>query len=46
MPPATNDLGLQQGIADEDERGHLIALALAFQEAGDQALAYEGELKR
>ncbi|NET57084.1 MAG: hypothetical protein F6K47_13235 [Symploca sp. SIO2E6] len=36
MPPPA-------GIADDDERQKLIELAKAFAEAGDEALAYEGE---
>jgi len=36
MPPPV-------GIADDEERQNLLELAKAFAEAGDQALAYEGE---
>jgi hypothetical protein len=43
MPPATNDLGLQLGIADDTDRQELIGLAQEFKAAGDAALAYEGE---
>jgi hypothetical protein len=45
MPPAANDVGLPGGIASNDDRQELIALAQAFKVAGDAALAYEGELK-
>jgi hypothetical protein len=45
MPPANNTLGLPAGIADEDARQELLALAHEFKDAGDAALAYEGELK-
>jgi hypothetical protein len=45
MPPAANDLGLAQGIADDGDRQQLITLAREFKAAGDAALAFEGELK-
>lgn len=45
MPPAQNDLGLPGGIADEETRQELLALAREFKNAGDAALAFEGELK-
>jgi hypothetical protein len=45
MPP-TNTLGLPVGIQDDDERQELLALAREFKNAGDAALAYEGELKQ
>jgi hypothetical protein len=45
MPPANNTLGLPAGIADEGARQELLALAHEFKDAGDAALAYEGELK-
>jgi hypothetical protein len=43
MPPATNDLGLAQGIAADTDRQDLISLAQEFKAAGDAALAFEGE---
>ncbi|MDB4981237.1 MAG: hypothetical protein JWM82_1989 [Myxococcales bacterium] len=45
MPPANNTLGLPAGIASEADRTELLGLARAFKAAGDDALAYEGELK-
>jgi hypothetical protein len=44
MPPK-NDFGLPKGMADETERLELLNLAKAFEQIGDDALAYEGELK-
>lgn len=41
MPPATNDLGLAGGIANDGDRQELIGLANEFKAAGDAALAYE-----
>jgi hypothetical protein len=43
MPPVTNDLGLPGGIAADDDRQELIAMAKEFKAAGDAALAFEGE---
>ena len=43
MPPAANDLGLPEGIANEADRQELITLAQEFKAAGDAALAFEGE---
>ena len=45
MPPDVNGLGLPKGIQDEGDRQELLSLARAFKAAGDEALAYEGELK-
>lgn len=45
MPPANNDLGLPAGIPDEAERQELLVKAREFKKAGDDALAFEGELK-
>jgi hypothetical protein len=45
MPPVANTLGFAGGIKDPTERAELLALAREFKAAGDQALAYEGELK-
>jgi hypothetical protein len=45
MPPKDNALGLASGIADSAERELLISLALDFEAAGDQALAWEGDNK-
>jgi hypothetical protein len=45
MPPANNTLGLPAGIASDADRAELIALARAFKASGDDALAWEGELK-
>jgi hypothetical protein len=41
MPPADATRG--RGVADDQRRRELIGLALAFQRAGDEALAFEGE---
>jgi hypothetical protein len=45
MPPAANTLGLPKGIASDADRQELLTLARAFKVAGDDALAFEGELK-
>jgi hypothetical protein len=45
MPPAANTLGLLGGIAGAGDRAELLALAREFKAAGDEALAFEGELK-
>jgi hypothetical protein len=45
MPPSANTLGFPGGIADKDDRAEMLALAREFKAAGDEALAYEGELK-
>jgi hypothetical protein len=44
MPPK-NNFGLPMGLADESERKALLDLAKEFQRIGDEALAFEGELK-
>ncbi len=44
MPPK-NDHGFAQGLQDDLERRELLDLAKAFERAGDEALAFEGELK-
>jgi hypothetical protein len=44
MPPA-NNLGLPVGITSDADRQELLSLAQAFKAAGDDALAFEGELK-
>jgi hypothetical protein len=44
MPPK-NDHGFAQGLQDDLERRELLELAKAFERAGDEALAFEGELK-
>jgi hypothetical protein len=43
MPPKTNDLGLAGGIASDEDRQALIAAAREFKDAGDAALAFEGQ---
>ena len=43
MPPK-NDFGVPQGV-DEPERLKLLELARAFEKTGDDALAWEGELR-
>jgi hypothetical protein len=45
MPPLVNALGLAPGIQDETERQELLTLAREFKAAGDDALAFESELK-
>jgi len=45
MPPAANTLGLPGGIAKDADRQELLTLARTFKAAGDDALAFEGELK-
>jgi hypothetical protein len=42
MPP-TNDLGLPTGIPDENARQALLSAAQEFKDAGDAALAFEGD---
>lgn len=44
MPPK-NDHGFVQGLQDEGERRQLLDLAKEFERLGDEALAYEGEIK-
>jgi hypothetical protein len=44
MPPK-NDHGFAQGLQDDGERRKLLDLAKEFERLGDEALAYEGELK-
>lgn len=44
MPPR-NDHGLGIGISDAGTRTTMVELAKAFEAAGDEALAWEGELK-
>jgi hypothetical protein len=44
MPPK-NDHGFTVGLQDDLERRTMLDLAKAFERAGDEALAYEGELK-
>jgi hypothetical protein len=43
MPPKMNDLGLAGGIASDEDRRALMAAAQEFKDAGDAALAYEGQ---
>lgn len=45
MPPVDNTLGLPHGITDDADRQELLQLAQEFKAAGDEALAFEGELK-
>jgi hypothetical protein len=45
MPPEDNTLKLPAGIQDPAERAALLELARAFERAGDQALAWEGDNK-
>ncbi len=44
MPPK-NEYGLAEGIGDTGERQRLLDLAKIFEKTGDDALAFEGELK-
>jgi hypothetical protein len=44
MPPR-NDYGLPVGLPDYNERRQMLDLAREFERLGDQALAYEGELR-
>lgn len=43
MPRGDTQRGIPQGIQDARERSRLLALAKAFAEVADQALAFEGE---
>jgi hypothetical protein len=45
MPPKKNELGYAAGLQDESERKALLDLAKEFQRIGDEALAFEGELR-
>jgi hypothetical protein len=44
MPPKANDFGLPEGI-EEADRLRMLELAKAFEKAGNDALAFEGELR-
>jgi hypothetical protein len=44
MPPK-NDYGYPVGLQDDAERRQLLELAREFERLGDEALAFEGELK-
>jgi hypothetical protein len=44
MPPK-NDHGYTIGLQDDVERRTLLDLAKEFERVGDEALAYDGELK-
>jgi len=45
MPPKDNTLGFTPGIADDNERNALLALARDFESVGDRALEWDGDNK-
>jgi hypothetical protein len=45
MPPKDNTLGFKPGIADDNERNALLALARDFESVGDRALEWDGDNK-